>query len=287
MEIKVEDLLTKLGTIEKRIPVATSEAAIKRFKVAEDAYERRVTLEDADGVLGTIYLGDSPGFRRLFVRAEGEQAVYEADLALFDASEKADDWTQKTALRIAQDDIKRVEIADILLTQEEGEWKLAGLAGNRNLDQDAVSDLIRTLANLSYSGVLGRENNPEYGQDAPVLIYQMTSGEDILEYRLSKLAQSNDHVLKVSNSPFYFRVSEFTAEGLKEAKAADLVAGEELDEIPSESGTPPAEDEPAPGMPEILPPALPEIDTRGGKAPVREGSIGEEPEPPATSEPVE
>ena len=243
-QIKIDDLLAKLGEIEKRIPVATSAAAIKRFKVTDDAYERRLSLEGADGELATLYLGDSPGFRRLFVRADGEQTVYEAELALFDASEKADDWTRKTALRIEQDDIQRVELADILLTRHEDSWSLAGLAVDQNLDQDAAASLIRTLANLNFRGVLGTENKPEYGQDAPVLTYRVTVGDETLEYRLSKLVEGDDHVLSVSNSPYLFRLSEFAAEDLIKAKAADLIAGGESEQSAGESEATTPESEP-------------------------------------------
>jgi hypothetical protein len=60
--------------------------AQQRFKVADDAFERRLTLRGADGELATLIVGDSPGFRRVFARVAGEDAVYDLRLALFDLS---------------------------------------------------------------------------------------------------------------------------------------------------------------------------------------------------------
>ena len=97
---KVSDLLSKLGELEKGLPVATSEAAQKRFKVADHNFERKLTLEGGNGTLATLYLGDSPGFRRLFVRADGDDAVYEAQIGLFDAPDKPDAWSDRTLLYV-------------------------------------------------------------------------------------------------------------------------------------------------------------------------------------------
>ena len=224
-EFKIAELLDKLAGIQKRIPVATTEAAIARFKVADDDFERRLTLESTDGPLGTLYLGDSPGFRRLFVRADGEQAVYEAELALFDASDKADDWTKKTVLQLEQDRIQGLVINDLVLTRsKEDIWTLDGLTESEVLNQDAVKNLVRLVANINFRSVLGSENKPEYGQDAPVLTFKITLDEETLEYRLSKPPEGDDHVIKVSNRPNYFSLSQYSVEDLTNAKLENLVS---------------------------------------------------------------
>lgn len=59
-EHKVTGLLTKLAGLQKGVPVATSEEALKRFKVAADAFERKLVLERGDDSPAILYLGDSP-----------------------------------------------------------------------------------------------------------------------------------------------------------------------------------------------------------------------------------
>ncbi len=224
--IKVTNLLNKLGGIQRRIPVATSESAIRRFRVADEGFERKVALEGQDGPLGTLYLGDSPGFRRLFVRADGEQAVYEAGLALFEASDKADDWISKTALLLEQRDIQAIELGDIALERGDEGWVLSDPGTDETLDQGAVDALVHTLANLDYRSVLGEKDMPEYGQDSPVLTFRITLGAETLEYRLSALAEDeNGFILTVSNQPYAFRQTGLGAGDLIAVKRSDLIEG--------------------------------------------------------------
>ena len=56
---KVEELLDKLQTLRKRIPVATSTAAAKRFRVSPDADEHKLVLPTGEQTLATLSLGDS------------------------------------------------------------------------------------------------------------------------------------------------------------------------------------------------------------------------------------
>jgi hypothetical protein len=224
-EIKVTDLLGKLAGIQRRIPVGTTAAAIARFKVGEDGFERRLTLEVAAGPLGTLYLGDSPGFRRLFVRADGDAAVYEAQLALFDVADKADEWTKKTLLQLEPEAIEGIRVGAVALARgEDGAWTLEGLAEDEALDQEAVEDLVGKIANLSFRGVLGTAEKPEYGQDAPLLTLEVDLAEASRSYVVSALVGSEDRVLKVSSQPYYFRLSQLTAEDLTEITREGLIA---------------------------------------------------------------
>jgi hypothetical protein len=214
-EVKVSDLLAKVAAIQRRVPVATSEAAAARFRVAREGFERRLTLEGAQGHLGTLYLGDSPGFRRLFVRAEGGQAVYEAELALFDAPPEADGWTKKDLLQLEPDNIQGIGAAGMTLKRgEDGSWTLDDLTEGETLDQEAVEAFVRQVANVSFQGVLGMEDRPDYGQESAHLRLLLNLSGETREYVLSRLKEGEDYVLKVSSHPYYFRLSQFTAEGL-------------------------------------------------------------------------
>ncbi|MEA3275376.1 MAG: DUF4340 domain-containing protein [Pseudomonadota bacterium] len=240
-ELKVTDLLGKLAELKKRLPVATSQTARKRFLVADDLHERRLTLEDGDRALATLYLGDSPGFRRLFVRAEGEQAVYEADMALFDASENPDDWSDKTVLHLAEEDLRRVELPDATLERVEGTWRLADLAEGEALDEESVDDAIRRLAQVNFLAVREEQNVPEPEKGAPAVRYEITTATgETLEYQISGLEDSENYVLRTSARPHLFELSKYTVEGLTEIERSALIQensndGTEVSEPPSAS----------------------------------------------------
>jgi hypothetical protein len=227
-EFRVTDLLRKLAGLQKGLPVATSQSALKRFKVADDAFERRVTLEGDQGPLATLYLGESPGFRRDFVRVGNDKAVYEADLALFDVSDKAEDWSDRNALHLKEKDVQRIELPGIVLARDEkGAWKLAGLAAGQTLDQLAVDDLVRKVSDLNFLSVLGKQDKPEYKQQKPVLQYKVQlASDETVTYRISKAGKGDEYVLKASNSPYYFGASKYTLDALTDIKRASLIKAE-------------------------------------------------------------
>lgn len=231
---KVNDLLSKLGDLEKGLPVATSEPALKRFKVADHNFERKLTLEGGDSTLATLYLGDSPGFRRLFVRANGDDAVYEAQIGLFDAPDKPDAWSDRTLLYLNKDNVQGLTIGGLTLERKDDGWRVADLAAGEEQDPDAVEDLIRMLTSIDFVGVLGADAESAIGQEVPPLEIEavLKSGETI-GYRIAKLARDNDYLLEASNRPQRFKLAAYAAEELTGIARADLLQEtEQTTEIP-------------------------------------------------------
>lgn len=68
---QVDKLLEKLATVKQGLAVATTEGAPKRFKTAEDAFERHLVIKEGDNTVGDFYLGSSAGFRHSHVRKAG------------------------------------------------------------------------------------------------------------------------------------------------------------------------------------------------------------------------
>lgn len=227
-EHKVTELLTKIEGLEKGLPVATSEQALKRFKVAEDSFERRLRLEGSDGALTSLYLGDSAGFRRLFVRADGDDAVYEAELGLFDAPDKADGWSDRTLLHLTAHDIRQLRFGNVTLERSDDGWRLADLAEGEELDSEAIEDLVRDLAGIDFVGVLAEDELPTASQDESTVEIEATlASGDAIGYKISKIADSDDYLLEVSNRPQRFRMAAYAADGLTGIGRTDLLKEQE------------------------------------------------------------
>ena len=235
---KVERLVEQLAGLKRPLPVATSPEALKRHQVADDRFERKVSLGAGDETLATLILGDSPGFRRLFARPGGESAVYDIDLALFDASERRDDWIARDALRVPKEQIEEISTPDWTLVKGEEGWQLKG--SGTAPDQAAVDGLLSRLSGLGYRGVLGTEDKPEYNQAAPMLelTLRLTDGKK-RDYRISKADDSEDLVLRSSDRPWFFKLTEYDVEGLAELDRAAL-----LGEIEAQEPESPPWDEP-------------------------------------------
>jgi len=224
---RVDGLLAKLAELERRLPVATSDAALERFKVADDDYERQLIATTTDGASTRLLFGDSPGFRRIFVRPAGETAVYEVPLAVSEIAAKPDDWTDKGVLQLAGDEIQRVRFPDLELTRGEDGWQLQGATEQESLDTEKVDQLIRTLSGLSFTAVRpAPESTPEGSPETEsesVVAFQLTlAGDKTLDYRVVKNADG-EHILTVSSQPHRFVISQYQAEQLLEQDRAGLL----------------------------------------------------------------
>jgi len=81
---KVSALLDRLSGLKRGLPIATSEAALKRFKLVDADFERRLVLSAGDKALATIYFGSSPGPRKSDARLSSDKAVYSVDLPTYE-----------------------------------------------------------------------------------------------------------------------------------------------------------------------------------------------------------
>jgi hypothetical protein len=219
-----------------------------------------VTLRGQDGTIGTLIAGDSPGFRRLFARLDGDDAVYDLRLALFDLAADPDQWIDRGRLQLDRAKITRVQGPDWTLVNGEGGWALAdqdrgepNVGPKVGLNHDAVDDLLTSLSALGYSGVLGTEPKPEYGLDAPVATLEVTlAGGEPRTYRIGAIeagdggaategeegaASARDYALSVSGDPYIYRLAAFEVEGVLDADRDGLLDRAAADEPPGDAGT--------------------------------------------------
>ncbi|MFD2111397.1 DUF4340 domain-containing protein [Thiorhodococcus fuscus] len=250
---KVDRLLTQLAEIKRPLPIATSEEARKRFKVADSDFERRVVLHGKNGPLATLLFGESGGFRRLFGRPAEDPAVYELPLAISDISNRRDDWLARDQLQIDGTKIAKIGVNDWTLIKDKDGWTLEGR--DSAVDQDAASQLAMKAANLAYRGVLGTQEDPAYDQQTPKLVLKVDlDGEKSRTYRISQAKESEDYVLKDADRPYYFKLSKYDLEGLLDLKVDSLLVkpakpeqtetatkGDEVKQAPEHAATTPSD----------------------------------------------
>jgi hypothetical protein len=238
---KVEQLLTRLKEFKQGAPVANSEEARKRFKVSNKAFERRITLAEGTKTLATLLVG-TPAGRESHVREAGDKTIHLVQFNAYDAPAKADDWEDKTVLQIPKDEIVAVEANGLELERapktdqsvskkpDNGTvaasapvWQTGGSTSGR-LKAAAADKLAKMLAELRIGSVLGKADQPGYGLKAPKLTLSVTrkSGER-LTYRLGKMPDKEDYVLKVSGRDEYFELPTYTAEPLIKAAKPDML----------------------------------------------------------------
>lgn len=91
---RVEKLIGELAALKKTFPVAKTDDARERFKVARDDFKRKIVLAKGDDTLATLYLGTSPSMGESNVRVGGDNAIYRGKLAAYQVQVTEDAWKQ-------------------------------------------------------------------------------------------------------------------------------------------------------------------------------------------------
>ncbi|MGQ9426546.1 DUF4340 domain-containing protein [Gilvimarinus sp. F26214L] len=267
-EQRINQLLDRLNGLETAGAVARSADARKRFKVSDESFERKVVLARGDDDLATLYLGTSPGMRRIHARTGDDDAIYRVELAAYDVPADSDDWQDKTVLQFPKDRVTAIDVNGFTLERFEStdsarsdgedeasensgepgpQWiARSGLEGGERLDVKAAERLAGLVANLEYSEVLGREAKADYGLEAPVLELNVTREEaETLLYQVGKSPETEEYTLKVSNRPEYFRLPAYRANPLLDAsKRAALVHTEAPEDNNDQAAKPQVRDLP-------------------------------------------
>jgi hypothetical protein len=219
----VPELLDKLVGLRSGRLVAETAGSYQRLQVADQNYAHRVELKLEDGTLRTLYLGTSPSFGAIHVRVAEQTPVYLAsDLSSADVGSRVSNWIDTSYFSVPQDQIVAVTLENRNGTfefQKVGEeWTMAGLAADETLDTGSVTSLVSRATSVRMLRPLGTEPMPSYRMDAPsaVLVLNARSPEGTATtYTLHVGARSEEdssYVIKSSESPYYVRVAEFTAQ---------------------------------------------------------------------------
>jgi hypothetical protein len=255
---QVEQLLNQLQRIAPDTPMATTADAPERFNVADNRFDRRIILSHGDKPLETLYLGIPQGARDMPIRRAGDQNVYGIRATAIDLMTKDDNWAATTALQLPKESIAQIVIhaagnADDLVLHAPAQtkpgggddetaqtWRADGLKPGETLDSAAADNLAGSLAHLNNGSVLGRDKQPDYGLDQPLLTLTLTTrnGQHI-DYVIGKRAQKDEYTLKVSTRPEYFSLPSFTAQPLLDAAKRAALLGKPQTQTPMPAPTPP------------------------------------------------
>ena len=134
---KLDNLLRDLTALKTGWPVAQSAEAQSRFSVAEDKFEQKLVLKQGEKALHTLYLGDSPAFRQLYLRTDGDDAIYKAALNRFELSLDESAWLDKQILRLPV--VERITQGDNSLSRQGDDWQLS-LNGESHSADSAAAD---------------------------------------------------------------------------------------------------------------------------------------------------
>ncbi|RME33334.1 MAG: DUF4340 domain-containing protein, partial [Gammaproteobacteria bacterium] len=188
---RVEALLGKLAALRAGTVVATSDSAHERFRVTDQAFERRITLYQGERQLAALLVGTSPNFRLVHVRVPGQAEIYAVEFATYEAPDLAREWLDKDLLRRPVETIAAITRVGGATVRHEGEQFVAEpLPAGRQLDQEAAKRLFDNVAEQRIDDVLTGDEARLCDQTEPVLrlgVSLRESPENPVHYRLVRL----------------------------------------------------------------------------------------------------
>ena len=250
---KVVAAVEKLADAAGGWPVAHSAATAERFEVTEDNHQRHVVLAGGDETLADIYLGTSPGYRKVHARRADDDAIYAIAFANYEAGVAASDWLDKSLLQPEGDvaGLRRTDAAPggafALAKDDDGDWSADGA----DLDAGKVATLAGRFTGLTVLDISDAALPQE-----PYAAFALDDDEGELVLSLYRLREqpetpasaddeaeeeepSYDYVATSNRVPGAFEISSYVAEQM-DMTLADLAP--EAREAPATEVTVDAED---------------------------------------------
>lgn len=215
---RVDALLHALAAGNRGWPVARSASAHRRFQVEDHHYRRRLALAAGDATAATVYLGNSPGFRRVYARNGDGQAVYSIELDASGIPAVADRWLDPRLLQVRV--AVRIDADLFSLRLEDGVWVTGG--GNAP-DPSELEVLLTALKTLQVDGVAGEDETRRLsGVEADAILDVASLSGKVT---LALFALDHQYFIHSSEYPLFFAISEADFRRLAEPDIA-LISGE-------------------------------------------------------------
>jgi len=234
---KLDTLLTKLTALKGNWPVATSNSARERFEVAEDKFRKHLKLYTGEGDTPALdlFVGTSPGFRKVHVRRAGDDAIYAVALNSFDLPETADSWLDKTLL--AAGAIERIEGPDYQLRKEGEHWKFADTNGEDApaVDPGKAGELAGALEKLRITAAASEVPQTEGTE----VVVHSNNGE--LRYRF--FHADDKYFVRREDRDQVFEIAKYDFDRVTDKRHADLVLVEREEQEQTAEGEEPEDAE--------------------------------------------
>lgn len=216
----VARLLDKLGGLNGSWPVASTEDAAPRFKVATNDFAERIVLKSANKDVSTVLIGSSAGYNKVHLRADKTNEIFAVELPDREISTESADWIDRSAVELPSDDIDVVELPQLKLTRKKQDFDLAFGGKVVSIDATSASDILENVAGIDISDVLGTQKKSEYGLDAPFFTFKVgLKNGTKLEYKFGKLNGTNFCVLEKPSGDFYLKIDSWFVDRLRNLSA--------------------------------------------------------------------
>lgn len=226
---RVTEALDRLLLTRRILPVGSGAEAQREHRVADDDFERRLTLFDGETNLTTVYLGGAQGPRQSHARLAGDADVYAIAFGLYETEADVNAWLDRDLLQVPEAEIAAIDVNGLHIVHDvtkpgDAAWHLETAQNGEALDARAAARLAERVAELHVEGLRDTETKPDYGLDDPQLNLSVTRRDGSrVDYRLGKAALDPDWSLGSSLRPEHFRLSTYSARRLIDAARREVL----------------------------------------------------------------
>lgn len=231
---KVEQLLGQMNGLGGGLPVAHSEAARERYRLANQQFERRITLMAGDETVADVFFGESAGTGRVYARAQGRERIYEAQFPMWQTTAQASRWYDQSVLAVKSADVRRIELADFSLRRGDGgdRWQVDSGDTREAASSDQASQLVQDLARPEIEGVAKAEP-PQREPDQGYTVVTANGSEIRFDYFDSD--DGSVHLYR-SDQPWRYEVAQQQIARIDNSTPDKLLAGQAASSESSDGG---------------------------------------------------
>ena len=210
-------VLNKLTSLQSNWPIGTTKSSHQRFEVADEKFQRRITLYNGDQTAVDLLLGSSPGFRKVHARLANKDEVYSIAMNTFDFPIEDKQWLDKSLLAVSN--ISRIQGADYTLKKTGNNWSLENtpIIYANTVDQEKARQLSQKLTSLDVLDIA--DTTIDLQSEASITIDVV--GDQQWNYQW--LEKEGKYYVKRSNIDQLFTVSQNDFQGIATVKLADLL----------------------------------------------------------------
>jgi hypothetical protein len=236
-EDNVLALLDKIVDLRTDRLVTQTRDSHRRLQVADDELQRLIEFELQDGTRRKLFLGSSPRYQVLHVRADDQDQVYLAlGMTVSDAGAGIANWINTTYFSASVDQIRKLTLENKngrfeFEKDEAGNWTMINLPPGETLLENNVTSLVTRISSLRMVRPLGREQDPSYGLDDPNAVVTVVTRDEednektfIVRVGAALEGETGEgYVVKSATSSYYVLMADFTVNDLIERTLQDFI----------------------------------------------------------------
>lgn len=221
---RLDRVLLDLPVLPRGWPVASSATATERFEVAPTNFQRKLEFYSGEDRRAELFIGTSPGFRKVHVSPAGDENVYAVEFNTFEVPVSASEWLDKSLLQI--DDVVSVSGLDYALSRDGEVWR--GGEG-RAAAAEEVEKLVNGLSGLRVTAAADIATASILEEMAvPPTLTAEAAGQRY-EYRLYEIEDA--YYIQRSDVPVYFSLGAFDYDRLNDVSAETLFPAPAAEEV--------------------------------------------------------